>query len=244
MGKFILSESDRKILLEVVGLVKQGRINSPSRPPTESSWSDQEDHQAPETYIAKTPADGIPAISGVVPGKAACDLYRVLVDQLSGLPELVQFSSQQKDIHNTTPAAVDGDIYIPVTRSKFGSWLSSPVGVFNQRIRFQILSIDDCDNAAIVFITARPCGISKVPEESAGRVRVYDSIGCFFDDEENSDLIGREGWASYMQPFDPVDSLCVGTGTGTDAVTGTGTGTDVFCRWEVDELCCPPTGTC
>ncbi len=237
---------DMALLKSIIRDVTNQRANTPSRLPGESAWDKDEDHQAPETYIAKTPTGGIPGLSDTTPGRATCTLYKVQLNQSTG-PELVQVSNAQKEIYNTSETDIDGDIFIPVTRSKVGKWLALvPGSGISQRIRFVILSVDDCDNAAIVEITARPCGVSKVKEESACRVRVYDSLGCFFDDEENADLVGREGWATYMQPKDPVDAICVGTSTGTDAIaTTTGTGTDTFCLWEIDELCCPPeTGTC
>lgn len=81
-------------------------------------------------------------------------------------------------------------------------------------IRFQISSMTETNVSALVDILSRTCGCEKVPQETdAGQVIVIDALECVFD-ELNADLIGRMGYAKYMD--DPTDG----------------------CQWEVTMLCC------
>ena len=98
-------------------------------------------------------------------------------------------------------------------------------GKFCGRIQFDILSVSG--DSALVQITHRPCGCSLVPEEDGGEVTVYDD-SCFFGDETEEALVGRTGWATYMQPVDEIISS-----SGESVVSSSP------CRWVVDGLCCP-----
>ncbi len=135
------SEQDRVILQDLINIHKGQLGNTPSRPPTERSWDEAEDHQAPEVYIAKPQTSaGIPKllptddttgtgtdISGSLydePGKAECDIYQILVDGTSGDPELHVIGLNLL-VHNLSSSDIDQD-WILVSRTKFGKWIAVP----------------------------------------------------------------------------------------------------------------------
>lgn len=65
---------------------------------------------------------------------------------------------------------------------------------------FSIDSYDDASGIAVCTIEYRPYGIDPVNDESEyGTIDVIDPAGCFFNEDE-ADLIGRWGTASYMTP--------------------------------------------
>ncbi len=140
------SEQDRVILQDLINIHKGQLQNTPSRPPTERSWDEAEDHQAPEVYIAKPqtsagipkllPTDGSTGtgtdISGSLfdePGKAECNIYKILVDDTSGDPELHSMGFT-KIVHNLSPSDLDQD-WLLVTRTKAGKWIATPSAAGN-----------------------------------------------------------------------------------------------------------------
>lgn len=142
------SEQDRVILQDLINVRKRQLQNTPSRPPTERSWDETEDHQAPEVYVAKPQTSaGIPALleasigvgtgspigtgtldSGSTydePGKAECDIYQILVDGTSGDPELHPVTEFSHIVHNITKSALSQD-WVQIHRTKYGKWLALP----------------------------------------------------------------------------------------------------------------------
>jgi hypothetical protein len=97
-------------------------------------------------------------------------------------------------------------------------------------VRFQILVADPLTRTALCVITARPygCSWSDIPATifDMQAIEVCDPGGCFFN-EPNAKMIGREGWAKYMQPIGGA-SWCQGKRPyyGTQP------------EWEVYSLCC------
>jgi hypothetical protein len=84
--------------------------------------------QTPDTYIAKIPAGGIPAlIDGAEPqpGSAECDIYRIYDD--AGTKKLYPISNLAKTVYNlaTTALALG---YALVTRTKGGQWIAMSGG--------------------------------------------------------------------------------------------------------------------
>lgn len=137
---WIPSDQDRKIIQDLIDKHKGQLGNTPSRPPTERSWDEAEDHQAPEVYVAKPQTSaGIPKllatdgttgtgtdISGSLfdePGKAECDIYKILVDSVSGDPELHSMGLT-KTVHNLSSSDLDQD-WILVIRTKAGKWIAT-----------------------------------------------------------------------------------------------------------------------
>ena len=125
-----LTDKDVAILQEVIDAYRGGRLNIPSRVPTEYSWSEKEDHQAPETYIAYPQEEGgIPALTPNLgtaeddydePGVATCDIYKIV--DVGGTPELQPLSGLEREVYNLSENVVSQE-WLTVTRDKFGSWL-------------------------------------------------------------------------------------------------------------------------
>lgn len=130
MPLHFLTDEEVALLQRVIDAHHKNRINTPSRPPTERSFSDREDHQAPETYIAfPQDEDGIPALTPNVgtadddydePGVATCDIYRIIVTD--GTPKLQPISGLEREVYNLSENAVP-QAWLTVTRDKFGQWL-------------------------------------------------------------------------------------------------------------------------
>jgi len=77
-------------------------------------------------------------------------------------------------------------------------------------------------------ILSRPygCGIASVPNTVSDgyAIEVCDPAGCFLNDPEEV-LVGRDGWAHYMEPI-PGSTWCQ---------DGT---YDLQPEWQVYSLCC------
>lgn len=220
------TDAEIELLKQLVSTVENSAKNPANRTGIDPLGIN-EDHQAPETYIAyPQTADGIPAMSGTTPGTAVCDIYRVIDN--AGTKILNKVSGTTHVVYNTSTAAISQE-YITVQRDKFGTWLALVGGSQFYRVRFTVVSANCALLRVVGAITQRPCGVTTVPGEVGGLITIFDNDGCFFN-EPNPDLVGRKGWASYMNPEDPTtgtgDNLCVGTGTSCD------------CEWVVDQLCC------
>jgi len=146
-------------------------------------------------------------------------------------------ATNRRTVSNAFNATISSGERILALEDVYGTlWAiqsASTMSTRTQIIRFKIESIVSSGVSALVKITARPCGMTEVSDEVSGEVTVYDPCGCFLN-EPDADLIGRCGWAAYVDPTG-IDA----TGTGTDN-SETGTGTDIQqCRWEIFSLCCP-----
>ncbi len=117
-----LTEQDAKVLREFLAAQRRKKpairyAREPDEPP------------APETYVALTPAGGIPAITlGVGTGTgsgpdqvayADCDIYRVV--RLRSFKQLHAMGIT-RPVHSLSHEAVPGGIYVLITRDKGGTW--------------------------------------------------------------------------------------------------------------------------
>lgn len=86
----------------------------------------EDDPTAPETYVALVPTDGIPGRDGLTPGSAECQLF--VVRNRTAEPQLGQIG-KIVTVFNVSTEAIEAegtaDLYIPVTRDKFGTWLAT-----------------------------------------------------------------------------------------------------------------------
>ena len=128
-----LSEQDIAVLKEIIGRVKGLQINTPSRPQQERMFTEGADHQAPEVYIAKIPAEGIDGLTDNAepaddnPGRTNdCQFYRI-VENLDGTPELREVGGMTRNVHNVGTGSVTGG-YAPVLRTKGGRWVIASAG--------------------------------------------------------------------------------------------------------------------
>jgi len=113
---YFLSKDDRDDLGELLDAYRRGRI--PTSGSGNVDGTDHQENQAPDVYVAFTPGGGIPVRSGVTPGAAECDLYRLLPDEtLEQYPDGVT-----QYVYNLSTAAVPEESYVLVSRDKAGTW--------------------------------------------------------------------------------------------------------------------------
>lgn len=222
-----LSDDDVSILSQVIDWWRTHREGGPPKDTAPIPTT------APEVYIAKVPTAGIPAMSGVVPGSAECDIYRI-ADSGTATPSLEAVDLYTKTVYNTLSTAASAG-YVPISRDKFGHWLISGGngGTECNVVMFEIVSSDPSTRTALVEIKGRPNGCSDVPESTLGGtvLEVCDPQGCFLN-EPNVQLTGRLGWARYMVPVG--ENICqpnAGTASGTLLLSP-------YAQWYVFQLCC------
>ena len=107
-----------------------------------------------------------------------------------------------------------------------GVLLGSSGGGVSRRCRFQIEAFLPETRTAICSILAVLAGQSLEEQpgrDSLGLIEICDPLGCDFNEIEE-DLLGRRGWATYMQPLTP--TICQPNYY-------------EIPQWEVDKLCCP-----
>lgn len=128
---YALNEKDQATLREMMREYKGRRQNTPSRTDGDDKF------MAPEVYVARVPAGGIPAIdegytgtgtgTGSTlpdsPGSAVCAVYRVVVDA-AGTSALIRVFDLNKVVYNMSSHVVSGASWILVTRDKFGYWFA------------------------------------------------------------------------------------------------------------------------
>ena len=85
-------------------------------------------------------------------------------------------------------------------------------------IGFQIESIEY--DVITCRVTARPCGISVVPEEYDKRIELFDDVYQCLLNEDDAALLGRRGMACYMIMDEEEEAY-------------------PECKWQCMGLCCP-----
>lgn len=134
MPLHLLTTAEVNLLQRLLDLHHGELSVQPLRSPGESQFSEGEDHQAPETYIAFVPATGLPALTPdpdtgtagfAIPGSVSCDIYKI-IDSVVGttdpVPELKPIGIS-KTVYNLNTAEVP-EGWISVHRTKFGRWVA------------------------------------------------------------------------------------------------------------------------
>lgn len=123
MPSYVLSETDRAALAEMLGWWRNQSVNATGRP---GDTLDREEMSAAEVYVAKVPTGGIPAMASSVPGAAKCNIYRKMSSgELRPIDKAIL-------VHNLTASEVPEDSWAMVKRDKWGTWFveySSSAGV-------------------------------------------------------------------------------------------------------------------
>ncbi len=116
---FYLTAAD---VAAVKALLRANRDTAPARN-SDDAKVDREEILAPEVYVCKTPADGVPARVGTVPGVAECDVYRLTRSATGYTMDLVR--GLTRDVVNLSSTAARANSYAAVTREKYGAWVLS-----------------------------------------------------------------------------------------------------------------------
>lgn len=125
-GKYYwLTEADRK-LLDTLAEERRKTVRGPRYEAPEPQV-----YQAPETYVARTPTGGIPALTEVdgddsedIPGSAECRIYQVIRDYEGQQPRLVYLPDEDRVVFNVNLEPIGANRWIVVTRHKMGHWLA------------------------------------------------------------------------------------------------------------------------
>lgn len=124
---YLPDENDRKLLKEMLLWFANDRANTTNRLRTE-----EPDIQAPEVYLAMTPAGGIPglvkttgtgSIEDVTAGSAVCEMWR-----LSFVNNHLHPLGFSKTVWNLSTTAVAGGTPVLVVRDKPGIWYATAPG--------------------------------------------------------------------------------------------------------------------
>lgn len=126
MSGYFLNERDKQLVDDVIRRVLGSRTE-PRRPLGPDGYN-----TAPESYIARIPAEGIAGRAAVGTGtgtggadntvvsSAVCDIYKIISGQLSP-------AGFSKQVYNLSLSAIE-EGYAPVARDKFGRWVAGGVG--------------------------------------------------------------------------------------------------------------------
>jgi hypothetical protein len=148
---WLFDENDREQFRKLIRAEMLRLGNTSGRP-----FAPQELGTAPEIYIARTPAAGIPAIVGefsytgtgtgsCIPGWAGtgtgtgtgtwatdddqpgyADCQVYRIIERCGVPVVDHVSGLVKRVYNLSTSAIPGDTWIRIARDKWGSWLAEP----------------------------------------------------------------------------------------------------------------------
>ncbi len=123
MAYYVLSESDKQAIQDLLSAKRSRRTPSRTQHPNETS-------QSPEVYIARTPHDGIAALvlepgtgsfqENDQPGYADCTIYQVTGED--SVPTLQQTAAIDKRVYNLSTSDIAGDTWVIAVRDKFGVW--------------------------------------------------------------------------------------------------------------------------
>jgi hypothetical protein len=137
----LLTEAEVALLQDVIDEVRSRRQNTSGRPRVQT-----EQGQAPEVYLVRTPAAGIPALSAGanvgtgplapsddVPGSALCGVYRLLRTG-SGVASVMSVNGSWTNpkkitVYNFLPVAIPGNQWVTAIRDKFGYWMVPTQGL-------------------------------------------------------------------------------------------------------------------
>lgn len=141
----VLSEKDRDYIEEILRESANRLGNYPARPLSERQFSEGEDHQGPETYIAiPVEPEGIEGYTHAaenvadeddIPGIGECNIFQLVDGKLSWVEKVQQ-------VYNLTESRIRNDCF-PVTRTKYGPWI-----VIHQRVEVEGILTKDLYPAA------------------------------------------------------------------------------------------------
>lgn len=127
----VLTEHDAAVIQRLIDRERGSVKNTQARPDTEGVVA--HDYPSSDSYLAKAPAGGIPALTtsgaDLRAGVAECEVYRVVPATTSGGHSLLKQVGETKvRVYNPSTAAVPGGAYPVVVKDKFGQWLVPPAG--------------------------------------------------------------------------------------------------------------------
>lgn len=119
MPMHFLTDAEVALIQRVLDESRGRSINPPVRN------QEEQDYQAPETYIAKATSDIAARDDGSSPplaGTGDCDIYRITING-SGDPEIVQMMGLERKVYNISDSDITSGSYFAITRTKSGKWI-------------------------------------------------------------------------------------------------------------------------
>lgn len=238
-----LTEQDVRLLQDMLDRERRQRRNTANRPAV-----DQELGQAPDVYIALTPASGIDARAGNVLGFADCAIHRVVH------PNLTPVGGLTRRVYNLALESLPGNTWIPVTRDKWGAWLAGVGAVVSAEPDTGTGTEDGNGNGTPGTGTSTGTGIpgqcgsalltlrtyrceEQSPGETEGTAPPVSHLNEYLtavviDFGPDGCLRAVPGGEVLLGPIACCDTSCLeeeepGTGTGTSIEPDTGTGTSI-----------------
>lgn len=117
---YVLTLKEKQLLQQLVSNNKRLPLNRFSNS-SESAWTDGNDHQAPEVYVANV-TDTIPALTAGTPpkpGSAECSIYQIVYTDND--PTLIAVNGFKQVVLNLSSSAI-GEGWVLVVRDKYGYW--------------------------------------------------------------------------------------------------------------------------
>ncbi len=129
-----LTPAEYAVFTRMAAEYTRSRKSKPTR--DQIGGLDDNDHPAPESYVAFTPDSGIPALDHAllptgtgttalgddVPGAAPCRIFRVLGDWETGDDHMYPVNIFPVTVYNLSDTAIPGNTWIVITRDKAGYW--------------------------------------------------------------------------------------------------------------------------
>lgn len=240
MGAYFLSEDDVVLLRSMAEQYRQGNIGNHISRPTVYT----EEAQAPDTQLV-IPREPIPRRSNTSLSVGECNLFTIRESVLEEMDVGVL------EVYNLTETPLSPDEVYLAIKTKQGHWVI-PESTTNATyfVRFEIVSKVGLGTGTGTDIVSLPEGVQAakvlnsmfgmkdVPDMDEGRILVYDTAGCFFNESDTA-LVSRIGYAVYMkgEGLDPENIL--GTGTYVPPTDVGQETADLQGKWEVISLCCP-----
>lgn len=238
MPAYYLSEDDVILLRSMAEQYRQGNIGNHKGRTTIYT----EEAQSPDTQLV-IPRETIPRRSNTSLSVGECSLYTIRESTLEEMDVGVL------EVYNLTETPLSPEEVYLAVKTKQGHWvIPESISSFTYIIQFEIVSkvglgtgtgTDTPDiptDVQVAKVVNSAFGMTDVPDSFEGRILVYDTSGCFFN-EPDEDLECRIGYAIYMKQegLDPSNTLRPETGTGVEV-----TSVNLAGRWEVFSLCCAP----
>ncbi len=235
---YFLSEDDVKLLKEMANSYRQGTVEN--RKYRYSVYTEEAQSQDVHLVIPETTID---AISDLSVSSGLCQVQTIVDNQIAEIGNI------PVEVYNLRQDALEAGTPYLAVKTKHGKWIvSGSKGNSTYIVQFEIISkvglgtgtgTDSPDLPAgvqVARVVNSAYGMTNIPDIDAGRILVYDTSGCFFNESDEA-LLCRIGYAVYMKQegLDPDVVLRDGTGTG----TGTGLeSVNLAGKWEVISLCC------
>lgn len=216
---YLISDELRVVLGEVIG-DHLNRQRGRNRPP--GAQLEHDLRTAPEVYVARAPAGGIPTLyelyitgtgSGTgthyLPGFTECDIYQFEEGDYG--MELVPVEDESQQVFNITACKVEEDTWIVVERDKFGTWLA----------------VDTCGSrrtSTTSTSTSTTTSTTTRPHHCLGSCR----WAC---DDYDQWVLVEYGCEDYYGV------------TGTGELAGTGSGPGSLCNCAPPTFCCTDCGS-